>query len=43
MLPGPGEQTRTCAKDSNVAKAGRKPKSVLVARIGSGKPRMEHR
>ena len=20
MLPGPGEQTRTCAKDSNVAK-----------------------
>ena len=31
MLPGPGEETRTCGK------AGGKLQSVLVARIGSGK------
>ena len=42
MLPGPGEQTRTCAKDSKCGKAGGKPQSVLVARIGSGKTQMEH-
>ena len=37
MLPGPGEQTRTCAKDANVAKLEENRKSGLVARIGSGK------
>ena len=37
MLPGPSEQTRTCAKDSNVAKLEENRMSVLVARIGSGK------
>ena len=38
MLPGPGEQTRTCARDSNVAKLEENLKVyLLVARIGSGK------
>ena len=36
MLPGPGEQTRTCAKDSSVAKL-EENRSVLAARIDSGK------
>ena len=38
MLPGPGEQTRTCAKDSNVARLEENRRVyLLVARIGSGK------
>ena len=43
MQPDPGEQTRTCAKDSKVAKLEEKPQSVLVARIGQRTTRMEHR
>ena len=37
MLPGPGEQTRKCAKDPNVAKLEKNRRMCWFARIGSGK------
>ena len=42
MLPGPGEQTRTCAKDPNVAKL-EENRGVFGCQDRQRKTRMEHR
>ena len=41
MLPGPGEETRTCAKDSNVAKL--KENECVGCQDRQRKTRMKHR
>ena len=43
MLPGPGEQTRTCAKDANVAKLEANRKKCIGCQDRQRKTRMKHR